>query len=144
MLTIEQILNEPPGKILDLWVAYYIFNYQIAHCMTKKDKEKTYIYSLNKDGGGIKATGKLDFSLCSSKILEYSTKIKDAWLVVEKMMELKYRYVCRGDFEGNGLHWVGFDQEEWADPDPLLQSPMTKTLPEAIVKAALMTIINEN
>lgn len=67
----------------------------------------------------------------------YSTDIAAAWEVVEKLMAYGYRYVMRGNFEGNGLHWCGFDHQEWADMNPLFQSPPCVSLPLAICRAAL-------
>ena len=70
----------------------------------------------------------------------YSSDISAAWMVVEKMMKLGYRYVLRGNFEGNGLHWCGFDQQEWADLNPLWQCKPCKSLPVAICRAALLAM----
>ncbi|MDD5722688.1 MAG: hypothetical protein PHY29_02985 [Syntrophales bacterium] len=69
----------------------------------------------------------------------YSTDLSAAWMVVEKMMSLGYRYVMRSNFEGNGLHWCGFDHQEWAYRNPLHQSELCKSLPHAICLAALAT-----
>ena len=70
----------------------------------------------------------------------YSSDISAAWMVVEKMMKLGYRYVLRGNFEGNGLHWCGFDQQEWADLNPLWQCKPCDSLPVAICRAALLAM----
>lgn len=76
-----------------------------------------------------------------NEIPHYSTDIAAAWQVVEHLMRQDYRYVLRGNFEGNGLHWCGFDEEGWADLNPLWQSPLCESLPLAICRAALLTTL---
>lgn len=70
----------------------------------------------------------------------FSESIEAAMQVVEKMMELGFRYVMRGNFENNGLHHAAFDHADWADANPLYQSPLGKSLPEAICRAALIAL----
>jgi hypothetical protein len=76
-------------------------------------------------------------------IPDYSRDMSYAFAVAEKLMSMGYRYVMRGNFEGNGLHWAGFDYQEWADQNPPFQSPLCKSLPEAICKAALIAVLKE-
>ena len=70
----------------------------------------------------------------------YSSDMSSAFKIIEKMMKLGYRYVLRGNFEGNGLHWCGFDQQEWADLNPLWQCKPCKSLPVAICRSALLAM----
>ena len=76
-------------------------------------------------------------------IPDYSRGIAAAWLVVEKIMSMGYRYAMRGNFDGDGLHWAAFDHQAWADANPLFQSPMCHSLPLAICYAALIAILKE-
>ena len=73
-------------------------------------------------------------------ISNYSTDIAAAMQVVNKMMSLGYRYVMRGNFRCNQLHHAAFDHASWADENPLYQSRLERTLPEAICRAALVAI----
>jgi hypothetical protein len=54
------------------------------------------------------------------------------------MMSLSYRYNLRGNFEGDRLHVAAFDNQDWADSNPLWKSGYCKTLPHAISVAALL------
>lgn len=122
VLSDENIQNEPAGKNFDTWIAKNIFNLEVVddysgiHCLA--DGYKT-------------------------QIPNYSTDISAAWEVVEKMMNKKYRYVFRGNFEGDGLHWAAFDQQEWADSNPPWQSNLCESLPLAICRAALLAVREE-
>jgi hypothetical protein len=75
-----------------------------------------------------------------------SESIEAAMQVVEKMTQLgfRFRYVMRGNFENNGLHHAAFDHADWADANPLYQSPLAKSLPEAICRAALAAVKEQN
>lgn len=63
--------------------------------------------------------------------------------LIEQMCSLGYRYVMRGNFEGNGQHWAAFDHQEWADANPLYQSGSCDSEQLAVVLAALQAMKGE-
>jgi len=81
--------------------------------------------------------------VCQLPSYSEAYSMEASWMVVEKMMAKGYNYTIRGNFEGNGKHWCGFDHQEWADSNPLFKSPLCDTLPLAICKAALIAIAED-
>jgi hypothetical protein len=67
----------------------------------------------------------------------YHQDINLAWQVVRALMQKGYRYVLRGNFEGDGKHSAAFDDQDWADSNPLFRSWGSDSLPTAICRAAL-------
>lgn len=74
---------------------------------------------------------------------DFSRNMSYAFSVIEKLMSMGYRYVARGNFAGNRLHFAAFDHQDWADPNPLYKSNLCKSLPLAICQAALITVFTE-
>jgi hypothetical protein len=141
-LTKDKILSMVPGPEMDAFVEEIIFGKRWV-----KHKEVIINETIRKVETWIPDWGSPNHppagTFAGQTPPERSTDISAAFEVVEKMMSLGYRYVMRGNYEGNGLHWVGFDLQEWADCNPPWQSPIVKSLPEAICKASLIAVMNK-
>jgi hypothetical protein len=127
-MNLDDILKMKAGRELDSLILKHVFgsNHDFDNCRwCKKDFD-----------GDHYVRGNPHFS-------HYSTEISAAWEVVEKIMSMGYRYVFRGNFEGNGLHSVGFDEQDWADNNPLYKSQLCSSLPLAICKAALVAVMSK-
>lgn len=153
-LTKEQIIGMEPGWELDALIgeAFDVYAKSVfrvmnqdrsAFCMEFELREKREAEEWMKVhcSKGKRFEG---YQLVKWKLWPgFSTDISAAWEVINKMMELKFRYVCRGNFMGDGLHHCAFDGQDWADANPIYQGSMCKTLPESICKAALIAIIDQ-
>ena len=132
-MTKEEILGVKAGPELDLLITEKILGWK------RSDSPAFW-----KCGAKFALMDRQGYKICPKcQVYGYSTEIERAWEVVEKMMAKGYNYTIRGNFEGNGKHWCGFDHQNWADSNPIFQSPLCNTLPMAICKAALIAVLED-
>ena len=72
----------------------------------------------------------------------FSTDILAAWCIIDKMHEKEYQYTLRGYFMGGEQHVATFDNQDWADKNPLYRAHGA-TAPLAICRAALLTTLED-
>lgn len=114
MMNREEILNMPAGRKMDALIDGALFD-----C----------------NGG--------EFSILSVYILpDYSTCIEDAWQIIKAMKVKHFRFVLGGYFMGLNQTWAAFDNEQWADSNPLYKAFADDT-PLAICRAALLATLEE-
>jgi len=73
-------------------------------------------------------------------ILPFSTNLLAAFEVVEKMHQNEYQYTLRGHFMGVEQHVATFDNQDWADANPLYKAH-GNTAAHAICRAALLAVV---
>ncbi len=127
-MTRDEILNMKAGREMDVLVAKKVFGWKLV-----KNKG---------EAGGSFWTGHggVFGDMHKSQTPEYSTDIFASWEVIQKMHEMKYRYALRGHFRGSDLHIAEFDDQDWADSNPLYNA-IADTTPLAICRAALLAVM---
>ena len=134
-MTREEIMNMPAGREMDKIIAEKVFGLEIREtekwvksCVPSKLRQPDYKVSIISAGG--------------LPLKNYSTDILAAWCLIDKMHEKEYQYTLRGYFMGGEQHVATFDNQDWADKNPLYRAHgATATL--AICRAALLTTLED-
>ncbi len=121
-MTREEILNMPAGREMDALIAEKVMGFTQVR--------------LFRDVW----TGCLDGQ--RKVIPHYSKDISDACEVIKEMHRNKYQYTLRGYFMGDEQHIATFDNQDWADKNPLYKAHGA-TAPLAICRAALLTTLED-
>lgn len=132
-MTRDEILAESAGPRLDRWVGERVMGLH-------ERRRRGWLFDLVIPGG----TNQVDFCKpgdCWSACPKYSTAIRDAWRVVEKLQG-RYRVEIHmpggeraGDDHVEVCLWSDFWEQE--KPDVVVQAD---TLPLAICRAALLSV----
>ena len=70
---------------------------------------------------------------------DFSGDMNVAWSVVDAMCKKHFRYEIGGNFMGLAHKYAAFDNEQWADKNPLYKA-WADTMPLAICRAALLAV----
>jgi len=142
----NEILTMKPGRDLDIKVAVTVMDYVwLKHLLQfsaelavkwlgtatdLKESSGMYVVVPESQFAGLKERENHAEAVCN-----FSTDMEAAKQVVVRMQELGYEYQweTKGE-EGDSLHYVGFKKPEELGAEPIGFT----SLPEAIVKAALM------
>ena len=146
----EEIINLKPGRDLDIKVALTIMDYiWLKHLLqfsaelavkwlgTPEDlKNSSGMYVPVPDSQFIELKERENFA---EAVLPFSSEMQSAQQVVSKMEELGYKYNLEEKTqEGSSLYYACFTKVDRQSTDEIMGF---KTIPEAIVKGALLTII---
>lgn len=80
--------------------------------------------------------------MSESYLPDFSGELAPAFSAIEKMCEKHFRFEIGGNFMGLGHKYAAFDNEQWADQNPLYKA-WADTTPLAICRAALIATISE-
>lgn len=128
-LSREKVLKMPAGRNMDVLVAKIILEINV---ITDTNNFRFYF-----ENNG-QYPGKAPFF----DVPKYSTDISAAWDIVQKMCKKHFRYEVGGNFMGLDHKYAAFDNEQWADKNPLFKA-FAETTPLAICRAALLAVMEE-
>lgn len=120
-LTVDEILSMPAGREMDALIFEHVFG---------AEKGTFPVYAPMKSELG-------DYMV--RPIQEYSSDISAAFEVVDKMRQNKFQYTLRGYFMGVEQRIATFDNQDWADANPLYKA-RGDTAALAICRAALVAV----
>jgi hypothetical protein len=136
----DEILSMPEGREMDVLIFDRVFG-KTAHIISENDEweftgDRDWLstgqaYFIDKEDNGN-----------AYELLRYSSNVFAAWKVVEEMCKRKYRYEIGGNFAGLGNNYAAFDDQDWADRNPLYKS-YGVDVPLAICRAALLAVMED-
>jgi hypothetical protein len=136
-LTIEELNSLGTSTLMNMLIAEHVMGWKWHKHPTEN------IEYFRPDGifkyGAIRQGDYVDYT---DQLPNYSGNIKDAFQVIDRMVELHYRYELRGGWHGSSEHVAMFDDASWADANPLYKA-YAETLSLAICRAALLAMMDK-
>jgi hypothetical protein len=119
-MTKDEILNMPAGEEIDILIAREVFHSPELWFRGNVVRDKTKWYCGPSFSRDINATSEL----------------------IDKMHQYEYQYTLRGYFMGVERHVATFDNQAWADANPLYKAH-GDTAQLAICRAALLAMLGK-